>query len=200
MKKTKKILFLSLLGLVLAVMCFISLPVSAQTDDYFYIRHTGIDEIYDFDLEYPIDDGKSSDASECMNEPYDQFTLYDTIGYTREDLIEEGYKTVFLYISIDIKEKYNCNGTQYIHFRASSNYAYDIFTPVSITHGGNANNTKYETYNLKVAIMVSKITDKICLRYSSSGSNSNCAWYNTNLKIRYDFSYDELVNGYFILM
>ena len=199
LKKTKKILFLSLLGLVLAVMCFISLPVSAQTDDYIYIRHSGTDGLYNSSLEYLIDDSKSSNASECMNESYDQFTLYDTIGYTKADLIEEGYKTVKIYISIDVKEAYNCNGTQTFHYRVSSTSTVDKFTPVSITHEGSAESREYKTYNLKVAIKVSDITDKICLRYSSSGSNSKCAWYNTNLKIRYDFSYDELDNGYFTL-
>lgn len=199
LKKTKKVLFLSLLGLVLAVMCFISLPVSAQTDDYIYIRHSGTDGLYSSSLEYLIDDSKSSNASECMNEPYDQFTLYDTIGYTKDDLIEEGYQTVYLFISIEVKEAYNCNGTQTFHIRSSSTSTVDKFTPVSITHGGNSNNTGYEIYELKAAMKVSSLTDKICLRYSSSGSNSKCAWYNTNLKIRYELSYDSYNNGYFTL-
>jgi len=128
-----------------------------------------------------------SDGSQ-FTQYYDDFDFDDVYGgeYDLDTLYSQGYTTMVVEITMDIKEVND--GYQHIYFYNGTSSNAVLLRSIKFEHFPGSNNTTYKTYTFYVEIDLASVTDNVFyVRYSASGWFTDY-WKNKNVKIQVGWS------------
>jgi hypothetical protein len=109
-------------------------------------------------------------------------------GQTLANYCAQGYITLAVSLTMDIKEV--DDGYQEIFFyNSTSSSATNLVTPIeSLEHGGNKKNTTYKTYNFYAEINIYQMTsNRLVIRYGAHGALGD-TWKNKHVTMRIGLS------------
>lgn len=105
--------------------------------------------------------------------------------YNLDDLYDQGYRTMAVEITMDIKEVHD--GYQYI-FIYDDTSTTSYLRGAQIEHGPGKKDTEYRTYTFYFEVDINNVRDNdFVIRYGAGGSFSD-DWKNKNVKIQVGWS------------
>lgn len=127
-----------------------------------------------------------TDSSQ-FSQTYDGVNFNSIYGgdYDLDTLYSQGYRTMVVEITMDIKE--DKDGYQHIYFYDDTSTT-SLLRSIKFEHFPGSKNTIYKTYTFYVEIDMASVTDNdFFIRYSASGMFSD-NWKNKNVKIQVGWS------------
>lgn len=165
----KRIVFLSSLVIMITIMFF---SINVSTQDFNYQRYST----------YTI---TNSSTPYIYN--YDYFNVYDYFGYTHEDLIDNGYEGIEVFMTLDVTEVIECDMNVYVfnHYNNAfdqsdkKNYYYKH------TIEGDFEKNIPETVRFRFFLTLDQMNESFCIKYGAYkknwfGGSAAAEWVNSN--------------------